>query len=410
VGLAEWVFVTLTFLLRFVSIVVLKYQNIKNNNITSLIVFIVCVLCLVRFVTNNVLVFYICYECLVLPLIIRIWKSGKNVRKIKAGWYLFFFTMCFSIPFLVVLIDRYTSIGTFDFFVLKMNLYKLPIWKQYRYWVRTILAFCVKVPMVPFHIWLPEAHVESPTIGSMLLAGLVLKVGLFGIYKYNIVLNPVVSIQMSGYMRVWAIIGLIYAAILIFNQIDLKKRIAYASISHINGAILGLFSMSPEGVRGAIVLRFRHGVVSRRLFFIVGILYERYHSRLIDSYSGLRTVKPLMITCLFIRRLANSSRPLTGNFVGERLIRIGVVRIDMVAAIRIGIGSILTVSYSRWMFTRVRFGTLQIAKDSKEGTFTDLYRWERFVLRILLGSSVVVGLYPNCLVNIISIEIILYNG
>lgn len=244
------------------------------------------------------------------------------------------------------------------------------------------------MPLFPLHIWLPEAHVEAPTVGSMLLASLLLKLGGYGFLRFSVPLT-LGSMQYTPLVVLCSICGVIYGSLSTLRQIDLKRIIAYSSVAHMNLCMLGLFAYERQAVDGAVYLMVAHGVVSTALFFCVGVLYDRYHSRLLRYYGGLVTVMPLFSTAFFLFTLANMSFPGTSNFVGELLIFVGLFAKNNVTLLFATAGIVLSAAYSVWLFNRVVFGTL---KTQYTTMFTDLTVRESTVFAALLLPMLVLGL------------------
>lgn len=213
--------------------------------------------------------------------------------------------------------------------------------------------------MIPFHIWLPEAHVEAPTIGSIILASLLLKLGGYGFLRFSIPLFPEGTLYFSSFILLIALVSVIYSSLTTIRQIDIKRIIAYSSIAHMNIGILGLFSLTQQGVDGAMYLMLGHGFVSGALFFLIGVLYDRYHTRLIYYYGGLVETMPVYALLLFICTIANVGFPGTCNFVGELLSLIGIFLWSSSGALLVGLGVVLSAVYSMWLYNRLMFGTLK---------------------------------------------------
>jgi len=242
------------------------------------------------------------------------------------------------------LIYIYSIVGSSQYDII-LN-YEFTFWQEYVLWCCFFIAFAAKIPMFPFHLWLPEAHVEAPTIGSVILASLLLKLGGYGFLRFSLTMLPNASCYFLDLVVALSIISIIYASLTTIRQTDLKRIIAYSSIAHMNLLVLGLFSFNQQGIEGAIYLMVAHGIVSSGLFFCVGILYDRYHTRQIRYYSGLVQVMPLFAVCFFLFTLANMSFPGTSNFIGELLILIGIFQYNTVVVVFAATGIVLSAVYS----------------------------------------------------------------
>lgn len=283
-----------------------------------------------------------------------------------------------------------------------MNLGPLfPNYIQCFLWLGIFLSFAVKVPMYPFHIWLPEAHVEASTGGSIILAGIMLKLGTYGIVRYLIPTLPLGTLMFRGFIMCLCVFGIIYVSLLTIRQIDLKKIIAYSSVAHMNFVVIGLLCGNSLGVGGSIFLMLSHGIVSSGLFFCVGVLYDRYKTRILMYYKGLANVMPLFSIYFLILTLSNISFPLTSGFVGEILIFIGLFFFSSSTAFLAGAGVLLGAIYSIWLFNRAVFGALSNLKKAPI-YYTDLNYREFFCLNIFITLILYFGIFPNFLISLIS--------
>ena len=250
--------------------------------------------------------------------------------------------------------------------------------------------------MVPFHIWLPEAHVEAPTTGSVILAGILLKLGSYGFYVflYHYFLSQL--IYFTPFVYTLAVIGIVYTSLTAIRQTDLKRIIAYASVAHMNMIVLGLFSLNIQGVEGSIIQMISHGIVSSALFLCVGVLYDRYHTRLIKFYSGLVHVMPIFIVSFLLFTFANAALPGTCNFIGEFLIFVGILQDNFLVTLVASTSIILSGVYSLWLFNRLAYGNI---KTQYIKQFVDMNEREFAVFIPLIFLTIFVGIFPDFLMN-----------
>jgi proton-translocating NADH-quinone oxidoreductase chain M len=343
-------------------------------------------LLVLTFTTLDLFYFFLFFESLLIPMFIMIGVWGARERKIKAAYLFFLYTLFGSLIMLFGVIYLYLITGSTNYFVLLNT--ALEADQQRIVWLCFFMAFAIKMPLFPFHIWLPEAHVEAPTVGSMLLASLLLKLGGYGFLRFSLSMLQEGSSYYNALVSTFALLGVVYGSLSTIRQIDLKRVIAYSSVAHMNLVMLGLFSNNQQGIEGAVYLMVGHGVVSTALFFCVGVLYDRYHSRLIRYYGGLATVMPLFSFFFFSFTLANMSFPGTSNFLGELLLFLGVFAKNSTVLLFSTAGIVLSAVYSVWLYNRVVFGTLKTRFISR---FEEINRREAAVLIILLVSMVILG-------------------
>lgn len=269
-------------------------------------------------------------------------------------------------------------------------------------WLCFFMAFAVKMPLFPFHIWLPEAHVEAPTVGSMLLASLLLKLGGYGLLRFSLTFLGAASLFFSAAVATLSIAGVIYGSLSTMRQIDLKRIIAYSSVAHMNLVALGIFSFNRVGIDGSIYLMVAHGVVSAALFFCVGVVYDRTHTRLLRYYGGLVTVMPLFTSLFFIFNLANMGFPGTPNFIGELLLLAGVYKKAPTISFFASVGIIFSAAYSTALHARTCFGTL---KTTYIRNFADTTRREGVVLGGLLTAALLLGLRTDFVLSYLEVSV-----
>ena len=252
-------------------------------------------------------------------LIIGVW--GSRERKVRAAYQLFLYTLVGSLFMLLAILLIYCQTGTTNLQILYTTQFSEP--RQLLLWLAFFASFAVKVPMIPVHIWLPEAHVEAPTAGSVILAGILLKLGTYGFLRFSIPLFPYASIYFTPLVQTLSVLAIIYSSLTTLRQVDLKKIIAYSSVAHMNFVTLGLFTLNLQGVEGGLLLMLAHGVVSPALFLLIGSLYDRHKTRILRYYGGCGRTMPLFSLMFLFFTLANISLPGTGNFVGEFLVLTG---------------------------------------------------------------------------------------
>lgn len=345
---------------------------------------------LIVFTALDLLVFYVFFESVLIPmfLIIGIW--GSRERKVRASYFFFLYTLLGSVLMLLALLLIYFEMGTTDYQILIHN--PLTENKQYILWLAFFASFAVKVPMMPVHIWLPEAHVEAPTAGSVILAAILLKLGTYGMIRFSLPLFPVATLYFTPLVYALALVAVVYTSLTAIRQTDIKRIIAYASVAHMNVTLVGLFSLTPQGVEGSILQMLSHGLVAGALFMCVGVLYDRHHSRMVKYYSGVAHTMPMYVTVFLFFTMANIALPGTSSFVGEFLILLGAYQVNTFAAFMAATGMVLGGAYSLWLFNRIAYGNLKV---SYTGYSTDLSRREFFSFVPLVILTLVMGIYPE---------------
>jgi len=288
-------------------------------------------------------------------ILIGIW--GSRERKLFASNQFLLYTLFGSLFILNGTIYFLLNHGSADINIL--NTIILSPYNETILWVLLFFGFCIKIPMMPFHLWLPEAHVEAPTAGSVLLAGVLLKLGSYGFIRFLIFLWPFLCLYYLLIIYILATLSVIFSSLITLRQIDIKKIIAYSSIVHMNFSLLGLFSFSISGLIGGLIATLSHGFISSGLFLSVGVLYERYHSRLLKYYGGLAQFMPLFAIVYFFLTLGNISFPCTLNFVGEFLIILGIIYKNLILAIINILSLILSTIYAFWLMNRILFGQIR---------------------------------------------------
>lgn len=377
-----------TFLFPFCILV--NWNQIQVHVKEYLIAFLILESLLIAvFCFLDVLFFYIFFESVLIPMFLYIGIWGSRERKIYAAYLLFLYTLVGSLFMLIGILSIYYFTGTTDVNALWSTEWNFS--SQCLLWLSFFASFSVKIPMFPFHIWLPEAHVEAPTAGSVLLAGVLLKLGGYGFLRFSIPLFPEATNYFSPLVYTICIIAIIYTSLTTLRQTDMKRVIAYSSVAHMNLVVLGLFSLNLPAIEGAIFLMLSHGIVSGGLFLCVGTLYANHKTRLIKYYGGLVQIMPLFTTCLFFFTLANLSLPLTSSFVGEFLILAGSFYKNIWMTILAGSTVILGACYSIWFYNRIAFGNLNLSYISY---FIDISRKEFCIYFPLILFVVIAGIFP----------------
>jgi NADH-ubiquinone oxidoreductase chain 4 len=333
-------------------------------------------------------------------ILIGVW--GSRQRKIHAVYQLFFYTLLGSLLMLLGILVIYSHIQTTDIRILYNT--NFSFYRQLILWASFFFAFCVKVPLFPFHIWLPEAHVEAPTVGSVILAGVLLKLGTYGLLRFVIPIFCDATYFYLPLVYTLCLLGIIYTCCSTIRQVDLKKVIAYASVSHMSFVILGLFTSNIQGICGSVFLMLSHGIVSSGLFFCIGCIYDRYKTRILRYYSGLVSTMPLFSLCFFILILSNISFPGTSSFIGEFLILVGLFENNHFAALVSCFSIILTAVYSIWLYNRIIFNKLN---SSYFNRFADFSKKEFIVGFSFCFITVLFGIKASGLIALI--EYPLYN-
>lgn len=353
------------------------------------------------FTLLDLFLFYIAFEATLLPMffIVGIW--GSRSRRINAAYQLFLYTLFGSVFMLIGILYIWYSTGTTNYEILTRISFSST--DQIFLWFAFFLSFAVKIPMVPFHIWLPEAHVEAPTAGSVILAGILLKLGGYGLLRFSVVLFPFATSYFSPFVISLSLLGIVYASLSTLQQVDLKKIIAYSSIAHMGFVTLGIFSLNVFGLEGSILLMLSHGVVSSALFLSVGVLYDRFQTRLVRNYGGLVQTMPLFSVIFLILSLANLSLPLTSSFIGEIFVVLGAFQNSPVAALFSCFSMVLGAAYSMWLANRICFGNVKTI--STVANF-DLSRREFFILTPFVILTFLLGIFPELILQTLHVSVL----
>ena len=359
------------------------------------------------FVALDLVLFYLFFEAGLIPmfLIIGIW-GGKD--RIYAAFKFFLYTFLGSVLMLVAMIAMYHAAGTTDIPTLMRHAFSsqtiavlgFPIvgGLQTLLWLAFFASFAVKMPMWPVHTWLPDAHVQAPTAGSVVLAAILLKMGGYGFLRFSLPMFPVASDHLSGLIFWMSAIAIVYTSLVALAQSDMKKLIAYSSVAHMGYVTMGIFAANQQGVDGAIFQMLSHGFISGALFLSVGVIYDRMHTREIDAYGGLVNRMPVYALIFMFFTMANVGLPGTSGFVGEFLTLMGIFQVNTWVAAVATLGVILSAAYALWLYRRVMMGAL--IKDSLRG-IADMTLREKAVMAPLVAMTLLLGIYPSLVTDII---------
>ena len=346
------------------------------------------------FTVMDVLGFYVFYEGVLIPMYFLIGIWGAREQKITAAYYFFFYTLLGSVLMLISIMYVYTITGTTDYPTLLE--YELSPKVQKVIFLGFIASLAVKIPSFPFHIWLPLAHVEAPVAGSVLLAGVLIKLGSYGIIRYLLGITPIACEYFAPLIYTLSILGIIYASLTTIRQTDLKRIIAYSSVGHMGIVTIGIFTMTLEGIEGSIYLQLAHGIVSSALFIVVTLIYERYHTRIVKYYRGITTTMPIYSTIFLIFTMSNIGVPGTSNFIGEILALTGAMEDNWVVAVLASLGMVLSASYGLYLYNRVSFGGLSSYMTTAP---RDVTRREASVLVPLAILTIILGIWPSAILE-----------
>ncbi len=341
------------------------------------------------FASLDAMLFYVFWEAMLIPMfiIIGVW-GGPN--RVYAAVKFFLYTLLGSLLMLVALLYLYYQSGG-SFEILDYHRMAIPLTAQILIFIAFFMAFAVKVPMVPVHTWLPDAHVEAPTGGSVVLAAIMLKVGAYGFIRFSMPIAPDASHKLAGVMIALSLIAVVYIGFVALTQSDMKKLVAYSSISHMGFVTLGFFIFNAYGVEGGLMQMISHGFVSGALFLCIGVMYDRVHSRQIADYGGVVNTMPVFAAFFMLFAMANSGLPGTSGFVGEFIVIMGAVKANFWYAFLAGTTLVLGASYTLWMYKRVVFGPVTLAHVAE---LKDITPREKLVLALLAFTVLGMGVYP----------------
>ncbi|MBP0615049.1 NADH-quinone oxidoreductase subunit M [Jiella mangrovi] len=369
--------------------VLASFESVKVRVKDYMIAFLVLeTLVIGVFCSLDLVLFYIFFEGGLIPmfLIIGVW-GGK--RRIYASYKFFLYTFLGSVLMLIAIMAMYWNAGTSS--IPELLQHKFPASMQTWLWLAFFASFAVKMPMWPVHTWLPDAHVEAPTAGSVILAGILLKLGGYGFIRFSLPMFPIASADFAPFVFTLSVVAIIYTSLVALMQEDIKKLIAYSSVAHMGFVTMGIFAANEQGVQGAIFQMLSHGLVSGALFLCVGVVYDRMHTRDIAAYGGLVNRMPHYAVVMLIFTMANVGLPGTSGFVGEFLTLIGVYQVNSWVAIFATTGVILSAGYALWLYRRVIFGALE--KESLR-SILDLSGREKLLLYPLVALVIFFGVYP----------------
>jgi NADH-quinone oxidoreductase subunit M len=347
------------------------------------------------FLSLDLFLFYVFWDAMLIPMYFLIGIWGYD-RRIYAAVKFMLYTMAGSVLMLIAILGlaylHLTANGSYSFDLRALSSLDIPRATQMWFFLAFALAFAIKVPLFPFHTWLPDAHVQAPTAGSVILAGVLLKMGTYGFIRFAFPLFPEAAVYFAPWIAVLAVIGIIYGALVAMVQPDMKKLVAYSSVSHLGFVVLGICAMNVQGMQGAVYQMLAHGVSTGGLFLIVGMLSDRRHTRLISEFGGLKAVMPRLTAAFLVITLASIGLPGLNGFVGEFLILLGTFRWDPRYVVGAGLGVILSAVYMLWMFQRVYYGAVT---NGENRDLPDLRPHEWSSVVPLCAVALVMGVFPS---------------
>jgi NADH-quinone oxidoreductase subunit M len=387
-------FVILTTLLMPLCILA-SWKSIDKRLKEYMIAFLVLETLMIGvFCALDLVLFYVFFEAGLIPmfLIIGVWGGA---RRVYASFKFFLYTLLGSVLMLIAIMAMYWEAGTTD--IPTLLAYQFPAGMQTWLWLAFFASFAVKMPMWPVHTWLPDAHVEAPTAGSVILAGILLKMGGYGFLRFSLPMFPLASADFAPLVYAMSVIAIIYTSLVALMQEDIKKLIAYSSVAHMGFVTIGIFTMTAQGVQGGIFQMLSHGLISGALFLCVGVIYDRMHTREIAAYGGLVNRMPFYAVVFLIFTMANVGLPGTSGFVGEFLVLMGVFKVNSWVAILAATGVILSAAYALWLYRRVVFG--QLNKESLK-SILDMSLREKVIIVPLLLLTILFGFYPMPILDV----------
>ena len=387
--------------------IIASQASIKDRMLEYMVAFLILETLMIGvFCSLDLILFYLFFEAVLIPMyiIIGVW-GGKN--RVYASYKFFLYTLLGSVLMLAAIIWIYIYSGqqlgepTMDISVL-INELKIPGGVQTWLWLAFFASFAVKMPMWPVHTWLPDAHVEAPTAGSVILAGILLKLGGYGLLRFSLPLFPEASVSFAPLVFAMSVIAIIYTSLVAYRQNDMKKLIAYSSVAHMGFVTMGIFAMNVQGIQGAIFQMLSHGLISGALFFCVGVIYDRMHTREISFYGGIVKYMPVYAVFFLFFTMANVGLPGTSGFVGEILTMIGAYKVNPWVAFGAAFGMILSAVYALYLYRAVVFG--EVVNEKLEG-ISDMTKREVLVLAPLAIFTLVLGVYPSLVTDITAVSV-----
>ncbi|MGB3502387.1 MAG: NADH-quinone oxidoreductase subunit M [Mesorhizobium sp.] len=386
-GISMLFVILTTFLMPFC--ILASWEAIEKRVKAYMIAFLILETLMIGvFCALDIVLFYVFFEAGLIPMfiIIGVW-GGK--RRVYASFKFFLYTLLGSVLMLLAIMAMYWQAGTTD--ITQLLTHEFPANMQTWLWLAFFASFAVKMPMWPVHTWLPDAHVEAPTAGSVVLAGILLKMGGYGFLRFSLPMFPLASIDFAPMVFTLSVIAIIVTSLIALMQEDMKKLIAYSSVAHMGYVTMGIFAMNQEGIQGAIFQMLSHGLVSGALFLCVGVIYDRMHTREINAYGGLVNNMPKYAVVFLVFTMANVGLPGTSGFVGEFLTLVGAFKANTWVAFFATTGVILSAAYALWLYRRVVFGAL--TKENLKGLL-DLSLREKVILYPLVILVIFYGVYP----------------